>query len=111
HEIRSDYAHIVSVDISKDSADFFIVNNIEKGDIVITQDYGLAAMSLSKEAYPINQNGLLYTDQNIDTMLNQRHIHAKLRREGKHHSKFSKRKPDLDSTFSENLRSLIESQK
>ncbi|MBU5310510.1 DUF188 domain-containing protein, partial [Tissierella carlieri] len=57
HEIADLYVTVVSVDISRDSADFYIINRIEKGDIVITQDYGLAAMCLSKKAICINQNG------------------------------------------------------
>ncbi len=108
HKIKNSYAQVVSVDISNDSADFYIVNNLSKGDIVISQDYGLAAMALSKAAYPINQNGLLYTQLNIDGMLNTRHIHKELRKSGKHHSKFKKRKKEDDKKFEIKLRNLIE---
>ena len=59
HRIKDDYAEIVSVDIEQDSADFYIVNHISKNDIVITQDYGLAAMCLAKEAIVIHQNGFM----------------------------------------------------
>lgn len=107
HNIEDSYATIVSVDISSDSADFYIVNHIGKGDIVITQDYGLAALCLSKKAYPINQNGLLFTEDNIDGMLNRRHIHRELRKQGKFHSKFKKRNPKQDNIFKINLRRLI----
>lgn len=111
HRINDDYAKIVSLDISQDSADFYIVNHLSKGDIVITQDYGLATLSLAKGAYVISQNGLIYTDNNIDAMLNQRHIHAKLRRQGKKHSKIKKRNSDLDKLFEARLRELIYSKK
>lgn len=80
HIINDDYAEIVSVDISQDSADLYIVNHLEKQDIVITQDYGLAALCLAKESYVINQNGMIFTKYNIDDMLNRRHIHSKIRR-------------------------------
>lgn len=108
HRIKDLYAQVVSVDIANDSADFYIVNHISKGDIVITQDYGLAALCISKETYPINQNGLVYTSQNIDGMLNTRHIHKELRRSGKHHSKFKKRTKENDDKFIVNFKRLIE---
>lgn len=108
HNISDDYGKIVSVDISKDSADFYIVNNIEKEDIVITQDYGLAAMCLAKCAIPISENGLIYTNDNIDGMLNRRHIHRELRQHGKFHSKAKKRKSIADDSFQRIFRELIE---
>ncbi len=92
HIIKDSYAIIVSVDISNDSADFYIINRINKNDIVITQDYGLAALALAKGAIPINQNGLIYTEDNIDGMLNRRHIHRELRRQNKSHGKIKKKK-------------------
>lgn len=107
HIISDDYAKIVSVDISQDSADLYIVNHLQKGDIVITQDYGLAALCLAKDAYVINQNGMIFTVDNIDNMLNRRHIHSKIRRQGKHHSKVKKRKPESDLLFEINLQKLI----
>ncbi len=107
HHISDSYAEIVSVDISRDSADFYIVNNVRENDIVITQDYGLAAMCLGKRSIPINQNGLVYSDDNIDTMLNRRHIHRELRQQGKYHGKAKKRNIQSDKTFEMNLRKLI----
>ncbi|MGO1469793.1 MAG: YaiI/YqxD family protein [Tissierella sp.] len=111
HKINDSYAKIVSVDIANDSADFYIVNHINKGDIVITQDYGLAALSLAKGAYPINQNGIVYTQYNIDGMLNTRHIHKELRRAGKHHSKFKKRTNENDNKFKMSFKRLLEEKK
>ncbi len=107
HQIKSDYAEVVSVDISRDSADFYIVNNLNKEDIVVTQDYGLAAMCLSKEAIAINQNGLVYTQDNIDGMLNRRHLHQELRRQNKYVGKSKKRKKEWDTSFKEQLEELI----
>lgn len=108
HRINDSYAEIISVDIENDSADFYIVNHISDGDIAITQDYGLAAMCLSKNAYPINQNGVVYTQHNIDGMLNTRHIHQQLRRSGRNHSKFKKRKQDDDKKFKMKFKKLID---
>lgn len=107
HIINDDYAEIVSVDISQDSADLYIVNHLNKGDIVVTQDYGLAALCLAKESYVINQNGMFFTEDNIDNMLNRRHIHSKMRRQGKYHSKTKKRKSESDLLFEISFRELI----
>lgn len=107
HEIADSYATVVSVDISRDSADFYIVNRIKKGDIIITQDYGLAAMCLSKEAIPINQNGLVFSTNNIDGMLNRRHLHQQLRRQNKYYGKAKKRTSEADKEFEKSLGSLI----
>lgn len=65
-----------------DSVDFALINTVQKEDIVITQDYGLAAMAINKASYVINQNGLIYTDDNIDTLLYSRHISKKIRKSG-----------------------------
>lgn len=108
HELHNDYATIVTVDISRDSADYYIVNKVEKGDIVISQDYGFSAMALSKEAICINQNGLVISSENIDAMLNSRHINQKLRREQKIYSKMKKRNPLANIQFEKELRALIE---
>lgn len=107
HEIKDDYATVITVDIGPDSADYYIVNNVSKGDIVVTQDYGLAALCLSKKAYPINQSGFEFTEVNIDGMLNRRYIHAKIRKQGKHHSNPKKRKSEEDTKFERNLNRLI----
>ena len=65
-----------------DSVDFAIINLLQKEDIVITQDYGLAAMAINKASYVINQNGLIYTNDNIDRLLYNRHISKKIRKSG-----------------------------
>ena len=111
HIIDDPYASIISVDISRDSADFYIVNATRKNDIVITQDYGLAAMCLSKEAIPINQNGLIYNQDNIDGMLNRRHLHQQLRKQNKYYGKVKKRKAEANIKFENNLRRLLDSLK
>lgn len=108
HEIKDDYATIITVDISPDSADYYIVNNLKKGDIVVSQDYGFAAMALAKEAICITQNGFLISSDNIDNMLAGRHINQKLRREQNIYSKFKKRDPLSDDKFKEGLENLIQ---
>lgn len=91
-----------------DSVDFALVNKVNKGDIIVTQDYGLAAMVLSKGGYPINQNGKLYTNENIDQLLYTRHISKKIRNAGGRTKGPKKRQKDDDLKFEENLILLCE---
>lgn len=110
HHLDLPGATIVTVDLSRDSADYYIVNHTDKGDIIITQDNGLAAMALSKEAWIINQHGTLITQDNIDQLLSRRHFNQEMRRKHKTytHGKSRKRRSDDDRQFVEQLRSLIE---
>ena len=88
--IMCDTAHIFNKDGAKtmifskgtDSVDFALINLVKKDDIVISQDYGLAAMAINKAYYVINQNGLIYTNDNIDRLLYSRHISKKIRKSG-----------------------------
>lgn len=107
HDIYNDYATIISVDIGKDSADQFIVNHAQENDLVITQDYGLAALLLSKQVKVINQNGLIYNNDNIDSLLNRRFLNAKARSQNKRHSNIKKRSSLDEENFSKTLNSII----
>lgn len=80
HILNSDYSDIIVADVGADSVDFLLVNRCKKGDIVVSQDYGVAAMALGKGAYPIHQSGKWYTNENIDELLMQRHIAKAVRR-------------------------------
>lgn len=106
-QLHDDHAEIVTVDVSRDSADYYIANRIKKDDILISQDHGLAAMCLGKGAICMNQNGLIINNDNIESMLNRRHFNQKLRREQKIYSKFKKRNPQADEDFDRALKKLI----
>lgn len=99
---------VIMVSKGADSADFALINNTEAGDIVVTQDYGLAAMALAKQAFPITQNGLIISDINIDSLLQSRHAAKTARRAGKHLKGPSKRNKKQDEVFLASLLSLIE---
>ncbi len=73
---------VVTVDNEKDEADYAIVNRTLAGDVIVTQDYGLAAMVLAKKGYAISPRGHIYKDTNINGLLTQRHIGQKIRRAG-----------------------------
>ena len=89
--------------------DFALINLCKAGDIVVTQDYGVAAMALSKGAYGIHQSGKWYTNDNIDQLLMERHIAKEARRaKTKNHlSGPSKRTKDDDRHFEESFCKLI----
>jgi uncharacterized protein YaiI (UPF0178 family) len=98
----------VQVDRSDQSADLYIANHITRGDIVVTQDYGLAALALAKGCYVISNRGLKYDDGNIELMLDRRHHQAKARRMGKH-SKGPRPITAEDKTFFQhNLTKILE---
>ncbi len=107
HNIKKyDYSNlkIEKVGFEPDSVDFCIANNCSKKDIVITQDYGLATLCLSKEAYPIHPKGLEYTNENILLMLEQRH-HSK---KSKKYKTIKKRTKEDDDLFKKTLITIIE---
>ena len=108
HVLESDYSEIKVIGAGMDAVDFALVGMCSKGDIVVTQDYGVAAMILGKGAYGIHQSGKWYTNENIEQMLMERHINKKARRaSGKHHLKgLAKRTEEDDLRFAESFEKL-----
>lgn len=107
HSIQRDGAETIIVDKGADSADFRLVNLVSAGDIAITQDYGLAAMCLSKRAVVLNQDGKRYTEENISGLLEFRAVSAKIRRSGGRTKGMSKRTAQQDKDFEKALTELI----
>lgn len=107
HIISSDYASVITVSKGADSVDFALVNRVKAGDIVITQDYGLAAMVLSKGGVPITQNGMVISDSNLTLLLTTRHESKKARMAGAHLKGPKKRTNDNDIAFCNALKALI----
>ena len=108
HVINNSYAEVVTVDLSSDSADYYIVNHMKKGDLVVTQDNGLAAMALAKEGIVLNQNGYIIDNDNIDAMLSTRHIHRELRQRGIYAGKARKRVKSNNKSYEVTLKSLLQ---
>ena len=109
HVLRSDYSRIMVIGAGPDAVDIALANLCQRGDIVVTQDYGVAALALGKGARAIHQSGRWYTDQNIDALLMERHAAKVARRRGKHHLKGpSKCTEEDDRRFEESLRGMIE---
>lgn len=82
HEFHRDGAKTLIFDKGADSVDFQLVNRISPGDLVITQDYGLASMCLARQALVLHQDGWAYTQDNIDALLLVRHDSRKFRVSG-----------------------------
>lgn len=110
HVLQSDYSEVLTIGAGADAVDFALVNRCAKNDIVVTQDYGVAAMALGKGAYPIHQKGFWYTDKNIDRLLAERHVMKKARRSKQkiHLHGPRKRMPEDDERFSKSLEDLIQ---
>ena len=108
HQIEREGATTITVEKGADSADFRLVNMLSKGDIAVTQDYALAAMGLSRGAKIINQNGLEYTDRNIDSLLMQRFVAKKVRNAGGRLKGPSKRTKEQTEAFIRTLRRILE---
>lgn len=77
-----DFVSHVYVDSGADAADYKVVALARDGDVVITQDYGLAALLLPKGCVVVHHMGFEYTDKNIDQMLESRHFSGVIRRGG-----------------------------
>ena len=109
HVLHSEYSEVKMIGAGADAVDFALVGLCRKGDLVVTQDYGLAAMILGKGAYGIHQNGKWYTDENIDRMLMERHVGKRMRRsKSKRHLKGpAKRTAEDDLRFEASLERLV----
>lgn len=111
-----DTAHIMELpgattlvfDKGADSVDFALVNRVSAGDIVVTQDYGLASMCLARGAVVLHQDGWQYTQNNIDGLLFQRHAAREYRAAGGRTKGPSKRKAEQDKAFRAALEALLQ---
>lgn len=108
HIYNDEYSKVIIVDKSKDSVDLKIINDLDNNDIVVTQDYGLASIVISKNAKAINNNGLIFTQDNIDKLLFERFLSAKNRKAKIKTKNMKKRNKKMDDNFRKNFLKLIE---
>ena len=107
HWMQREGAQTITVSRGADSADLVLVNLLHPGDAVVTQDYGLAALCLARGALPMDQNGRIYTNDNIDSLLGMRHVAARVRRGGGRMKGPPKRTKEQDQHFEEALHRLL----
>lgn len=108
HQFLLDRTEIITVDKGADSTDYAIVNRISSGDLVITQDFGLASMCLARGARVLHQDGWEYTPYNIDALLLQRHESQKYRASGGRMKGQKKRSPAQDQAFTKALQAILQ---
>lgn len=82
HE-QPDGVETIYVDSGADAADYRIMQLAQKGDMIITQDYGLASLGLAKGCHVLHHKGFVYTNDNIDQLLQTRYLSALARKSGK----------------------------
>lgn len=114
HEIgRGDDADVehVTVGDGPDEADLAVINRTHPGDIVVTQDWGLAALALGKGALCLSPHGYEYTEQRIHFQLEERHLKAKHRRAGGRMKGPPARTAEDDERFERTLRRMLESRR
>lgn len=107
HRFEREGATTLTFSKGADSVDFALVNLVQKGDIVITQDYGLAAMCLARSVRILNQDGMEYTAHNIDALLLARHTAKKIRKGGGRLGGPSKRTDSQNTSFKLALEQLL----
>lgn len=108
HHIQSDYAEHIVVDNVSQSADVEIMNRSKKGDIIVTQDYGLASIVLGRGCYAIHPSGKEYLENNIDQLLMQRFVNQKTMQSGGRIKGPKKRTAQDDVRFKEALDNIIQ---
>ena len=108
-QISGSYSEVVIVGAGADAVDYKLISICHKGDIVVSQDYGVAAMALGKGAYAIHQSGKWYTNDNIDQMLMERHLNKKARRSShKNHIKGPKKRTEEDDErFAQSFEKMV----
>ena len=109
HVLTSGYSEVIVVGAGADAVDYKLISVCHRGDIVVSQDYGVAAMALGKGAYAIHQSGKWYTDENIDQMLMERHLNKKARRASqKNHFKGPKKRTgEDDERFEQSFERMV----
>ncbi|WP_294152623.1 YaiI/YqxD family protein [uncultured Clostridium sp.] len=108
HFIQSDYSMVRIVDSGFQSVDMYVANETKANDIVISQDYGVAAICLSKKAAVMNTKGYIYNNDNIERLLEERHIYQKIRKGGGRTANPKKRTSEDDDRLKKNLIYLIQ---
>lgn len=111
HQMQKEYAETVIADKGADSVDFALVHRVNPGDIVVTQDYGLAAICLAKKAIVLHQDGWQYSNDNIDALLWSRHETKKYRMAGGRTKGPRKRTSSQNAAFCDALQAILQNSK
>ncbi len=111
HLLTSEYSEVRIIGAGADAVDLALINLCQSGDIVVTQDYGVAALALGKGAKAIHQSGRWYTEENIDALLMERHLAKKARKSSKNHLKGpAKRSKEDDKRYADSFERMLQEQ-
>lgn len=108
HQLSAEYGEVITVEKGRDSVDIALINRTRRGDIVVTQDYGLAAMALGRGAFALHPAGLVYHEGNLDQLLFERHLSGKIRSAGGRTKGPKKRRPEEDMRFRQALEHMCQ---
>ena len=108
HEFHREGAETLVFDKGADSVDYAIANRAHSGDLIITQDYGLASMCIARGCRVLHQDGWEYTADNIDALLLVRHESRKHRAAGGKFKGPKKRTALQDSSFESSLFQILQ---
>ncbi|HOJ78495.1 MAG TPA: DUF188 domain-containing protein [Bacillota bacterium] len=97
----------ITVGNESQATDIEIINRIQAGDLLVTHDYGLAALALGKKALVIGINGRIYSDATIDFLLEERNLKSRLRRSGLKTKGPAARTETDDRRFRDNFLKLL----
>lgn len=111
HNINLDYGEVKRVDAGFQSVDMYVINDTKEGDIVISQDFGVAALALGKKAYAISPKGMIFSNDNIERLLFERHLSQKARKAGLRGKNASKRKKEDDINLYNTIKKVINQEK
>lgn len=107
HNITLDYGTVKRVDKGFQSVDMYVINETKENDVVISQDFGVAAMVLGKKGFAVSPKGMIFSNENIERLLFERHLSQKARRAGLRGKNASKRKSEDDLKLYETLKSVV----
>ncbi len=109
HVLNDSYSTVITVETGRDSVDIKLINIAKSGDIVVTGDYGVAAMALGRGCKAINQNGMIYSSENMDRLLFERFLGQEMRRQKRSNPKGSKKRTNEDNEkFTQAFLSLLD---
>lgn len=108
HSIYDDYFNTVFCEVGKDNVDLVLFNDIKKNDIVITQDYGLASLALTRQAKVLHVSGKVIDNDNIDELLLSRYLSNKERKANVHMKGPKKRSEEVRKCFLKQLERMLD---
>lgn len=107
HRIAIEGVEVVTVDQGFDSADMAILGRMNHGDVLVTNDIGLASLALGKRGFVMDANGRELDHMNIDRLLFERHLHKEIRQAKGRHKGPKKRHKTANTEFERSFSVMV----